>query len=330
MPRVSVVVPAYNAMPYLPETVASLLAQTYADFEAVVVDNGSTDGTGEWARSVRDDRLRVVRVDVNRGLSAGYNAGVRETSAPYSAFLEADDLWHPDKLRRQVEVLDDDPRAGLVYTWVELVDADGRRSGRVVGRRVQGDVRGELLTDVVVPCGSSPMVRRDLLLQAGGWDESLRSSPDWDLYLRLAPLAEWRVVPEPLVGYRQHDSNTSLDWRETDRDLRVILDRAYADAPPELLAQREATRARMTLYFAWKTLRTGDAAQAAQLRDRAAALDPSLRRTGEYARLTAHVRALGLLGRPRYLSGLRGLRAARGLARRLPALPSRGLSGASA
>lgn len=316
MPRISVVVPAYDAMPFLPATIGSLLAQTETDFEAIVVDNGSSDGTTRYLAGIEDPRVRVVRLDENAGLSGGYNAGLSAARAPYCAFLEADDLWNSDKLARQAAVLDRESEVGLVYTWVELIDAESRRSGRTIGRPIEGDVRQELLSDVVVPCGSSPMMRRELLLAVGGWDEELRSSPDWDLYLRLADLTRFRVITEPLVGYRQHRSNTSMDWRTTERDLDVFLDRAYSTAPAAVQGLKGVTKARMVLYFSWKALRTGDAGQAAQLRRRAVRLHPPLRRSSEFWRLSAHTMALRLAGPDRYEAGLTGLRAGRALLRR--------------
>lgn len=313
MPRVSVVVPAYNAFPYLPQTLESVLAQSFQDLEVVVVDNGSSDATAEHVETLADPRVRLMRLPYNRGISGGYNAGLAAATGEYVAPMESDDLWTADKLIRLVAVLDADPEAVLAYSYVELIDADSRRSGLVIGRPVEGDVRTDLLEDVLVPCGSSPVVRRAALLEAGGWDESFRSSPDWELYVRLARLGTFRVVPEPLVGYRQHRTNTSVDWATTSGDLERILDLAYADGPPvaDPQARRVRTTARMTLYFGWKSLRAGDHHQALQLRDRAVQLDPSLRRSGEHRRLTVHARALRLMGRDGYEAGLTALRGAR-------------------
>lgn len=313
MPRVSVVVPAYDALPFLPETLASVLAQSYRDIEVLVVDNGSTDGTAEHVQQVEDPRVRLLRLPQNRGISGGCNAGLAEATGEYVAPMEADDLWHVDKLARLVAVLDADPEAVLAYSFVELIDAEGRRSGNIVGRPVEGDVREELLEDVLVPCGSSPVMRRAPLVAAGGWDETFRSSPDWELYVRLAPAGTFRVVPEPLVGYRQHRTNTSVNWETTSRDIERILERAWAQAPTDDPGQARRTRttARMTLYFGWKSLRAGDHRQALELRDRAVRLDPSLRGSGEHRRLTTHARALRLLGQDRYEQGLTGLRGAR-------------------
>lgn len=312
MPRVSVVVPAYDAMPYLPETLESVLAQSLRDTEVIVVDNGSRDGTRAHVEGISDPRVRLVVLPANQGISGGCNAGLAAATGDYVAPMESDDLWSVDKLERLVALLDDDPDAVLAYSFVELVDQDGRRSGNVVGQAVEGDVREALLDDVVVPCGSAPVMRRQPLVEAGGWDETFRSSPDWELYLRLARLGTFRVVPEPLVGYRQHRTNTSVDWVTTAQDVERLLDRAYAETAVEgARARRTRTTARMTLYFGWKCLRAGDHRQALELRDRAAGLEPALRRSGEHRRLTAHAHVLRLLGRERYEHSLRALRAAR-------------------
>jgi len=307
-----VVVPAYNAMPYLPETLESVLAQSLHDTEVIVVDNGSRDGTRAHVEGISDLRVRLVVLPENQGISGGCNAGLAAATADYVAPMESDDLWHVDKLDRLVTLLDDDPSAVLAYSFVELVDQDGRRSGNVVGRPVQGDVREALLDDVVVPCGSAPVIRRRRLVEAGGWDETFRSSPDWELYLRLARLGTFRVLPEPLVGYRQHRTNTSVDWLTTAQDVERLLDRAYAETSVEGADERRIrTTARMTLYFGWKSLRAGDHQQALELREFAVQLDPALRRSGEYLRLTAHAHALRLLGRGGYERSLAALRGAR-------------------
>lgn len=311
MPRVSVVIPAYNALPYLPETLDSALAQRWSDLEVVVVDNGSTDQTAEVVRRCTDPRVRLVSLPENRGISGGCNAGVQAAEGELVAMLEADDLWHEDKLTRLVPALDAAPEAVLAYSYVELVDAQGRRSGNVIGRPVEGDVRDALLEDVVVPCGSAPVVRRSALLEAGGWDESFRSSPDWELYVRLAKLGEFRVVPEALVGYRQHRTNTSVDWETTSRDIERILDLAYAGAGVEDELRRRRTMAGMTLYFGWKSLRGGHARQALELRDRAVAMHPPLRGSAEHRRLTAHARlqlAVGQSGYEATLTAARGVK----------------------
>ncbi len=133
-PKVSVVIPAYNAMTYLPETITSVLQQTYTDFEVVVVNDGSTDKIEEWIVQISDPRIKLVS-QANLGLAGARNTGIRESQGKYLAFLDADDLWEPTKLEKQVKILEKNPEVGLVYTWVTYIDETGQSTGRVFDLR---------------------------------------------------------------------------------------------------------------------------------------------------------------------------------------------------
>lgn len=128
MPKVSVVIPAFNALRYLPRTVDSALAQSFGDFEVLIVDDESTDGTADWVRTIADRRVRLLE-QKNQGAAAARNAGIRQARGEYIAFLDADDLWEPAKLERQVACLDARPEVGVVYTWVRVIDQDGEPTG---------------------------------------------------------------------------------------------------------------------------------------------------------------------------------------------------------
>nr|WP_256498773.1 glycosyltransferase family A protein [Chroococcidiopsis sp. CCNUC1] len=116
MPKVSVIIPAYNAMKYLPATLGSLLSQTFDDFEAIVVNDGSFDETEKWVSQIEDPRVKLI-CQQNKGLAGARNTGINQATGEYIAFLDADDLWEPSKLEKQVAVLEENPEVGLVYTW---------------------------------------------------------------------------------------------------------------------------------------------------------------------------------------------------------------------
>jgi glycosyltransferase involved in cell wall biosynthesis len=224
-PLVTVIVPVFNGRDYLNAAIESVLAQTVGRLEVVVVDDGSTDGSGEAAVAIagRDRRVRVLRQE-NRGLSSARNTGLRAARAQYVAFLDSDDLWLPHKLERQLPL--------LAPHRVVFGDAFLIRDAAVTAERVLGPRRNsgsslrfeEILDRNPVPVLTA-ILSRDTALAVGGFDEDLRSVEDWDLWLRLAARGgvEFVAVHEPVAHYRVNPVGLSSDrvgmarWR-----LRVL------------------------------------------------------------------------------------------------------------
>ena len=237
-PRVSVVVPCYNAERYLAAALDSALGQVGVSLEVLVADDGSTDGTpAVLARYA--DRVRVLHQD-HRGPSAARNACLRAARGDYVALLDADDRFRPGKLARQAAVLDARPDVGLVSTGWLVVDADGRPLPRQGWSRDEGDVRRRLLLgNLAHPV--AVMLRRAQALDAGGFDETLQVNEDWDLFLRLALRgAQWACIDEALCEYRVHGGQSHRRVQLVyDTRLR-ILDKTFADPalPAALLGAR--------------------------------------------------------------------------------------------
>jgi glycosyltransferase involved in cell wall biosynthesis len=186
-PSISVIIPTFNRASLLPRAVNSVLSQTFRDFELVIVDDGSTDGTPAlplFTDETRDPRLRFVRLPENRGVSAARNRGVRETTAPWIAFLDSDDEWLPRKLEKQMAFTAKHPDLALNQTkefWI-------RNGKRVNPPRTHEKTSGDLFAASLRRCmitPSSVMIRRDLLLQQGGFNESMTACEDYDLWLRI-------------------------------------------------------------------------------------------------------------------------------------------------
>lgn len=215
--RVSAIVPAYNAAPYLREAIDSALAQEGAEVEVVVVDDGSTDATPSVIASF-GGRIKALRQE-NRGLPAARNAGIAAATGDTLAFLDADDTWEPGKSRAQLAYLAEHPGCGLVFCDVYRMDAAGRRIGPILGPQVASIPTGRcfdrlfLGNFVLVP---AVMVRRSVFDQVGPFDESLRSCEDYDLWLRIAEVAEVGIVPQALASWREHAGQMS---RHRDRML---------------------------------------------------------------------------------------------------------------
>jgi glycosyltransferase involved in cell wall biosynthesis len=198
-PQVSVVIPAYNAAWCVGRAIDSVLAQTFRDFELIVVDDGSTDGTAA-VLAAYGDKLRVV-AQANGGMSNARNAGIRAASGRYLAFLDADDRWLPDKLARQVALLDARPELAFCAAVTELEDPEGRNVGEWRGSSVALAGISEVFANHAAVAGgaSAVLARRHLVAKLGGFDENLAGAEDTDLWMRLAGRGGFACIPEPLV-----------------------------------------------------------------------------------------------------------------------------------
>jgi glycosyltransferase involved in cell wall biosynthesis len=219
-PTVSVVIATYNYARYLPVALESVMHQTFTSLEVNVVDDGSTDQTAHVVKPfLTDRRVRYHRMD-HAGVAAAKNVGVLLSRAPLVAFLDADDVWLPTKLARQVALFRDDPELGVAHTRRWLIDEQGRRLEYEQPPLFRGHVLPEMFRTNFI-CFSSAMVRRDILNAVGPFDESLPLSVDYDLWLRVALRYRFDHVDEPLVEYRTGHANLSS---RTEERLTTVLD----------------------------------------------------------------------------------------------------------
>ena len=261
MTDVTIVVPTHNRRTLLSRTIDSILRQRGVSIELVVVDDGSTDGTGAWLGRVaaRDPRVKVVRHAEPRFVSGARNAGIACAAGRWVAFCDDDDLWAPDKLVAQLSALrDGSARWGC--TGIEAVDEHLRIIGHhnVAG----GDVLAGLLQTNTIPTGSSVIVERSLLRETGGFDPALRGSEDWELWIRLAQRSPLAAVDRPLVGYRLGGQSLSMDV-ERMRAGRLIIAERYSVLSAG--CGIEPDEARHERYLAKQLLRSGSRWQAASV-----------------------------------------------------------------
>ena len=208
-PAVSVVIPAYNAAWCVRRAVESVLDQRYRDFEAIVVNDGSTDDT-QAALAEYGSAIRVVDKP-NGGLSSARNAGIRAARGGFVAFLDADDRWLPDKLGRQMEFMREHPDLGFCSTAARVEDPDGKLVNIWACPNWQGPFLAHLFAANagVAGSGSAVLARRELFDRAGGFDEQLRSLEDIDMWMRLAAVANYGCVEEPLAVILKHPDSMS-------------------------------------------------------------------------------------------------------------------------
>lgn len=231
---IDVVIPVYNGAAYVRACVESVLAQTVRPRKVIVVDDGSTDDTAAIVESFRARNPEVIlhRLGRNRGVSVARNAGIGLGSSRFVAFLDADDIWAPQKLKTQLSIFQGgDDRLGVVHSAYFLIDEQGAPlEGRFVHTpKFKGDVLRRILFDDYVLSGSasSVLVRREVLNRAGWFDEMLYHAEDWDLWARLASISHIDFTPEAVVGIREH--RQSAQRREQpDREMRFFLQRLRA------------------------------------------------------------------------------------------------------
>lgn len=220
-PTVSVVIPAYNAAWCVAKAIDSVLAQDYRDFELIVVDDGSTDDTAAVLASY-GDAIRVIRKP-NGGLSSARNAGIAAARSEFIAFLDADDWWLPGKLRLQMSSMRQNANIGFSSTTARVVDPDGNLVNIWACAHWDGPFLVHLFGSNadVAGSGSAVIARRSLFDQVGGFDETLRSLEDIDMWMRLAAVSEYACLEEPLTVILKRPDSMS-------RNLEVMREAALA------------------------------------------------------------------------------------------------------
>ena len=237
-PLVSVVVPAFNASDTIDETLLSIRSQTHRELEIIVVDDGSTDDTRPIAarHAAIDDRIQII-VQENAGVAAARNNGWRRARSDLIAFVDADDLWSPRKIERQVRALAiGGQRVGLVYCWSAPIDKHSQIKEQKDGAVYEGDVLDRLLLGNFLSNGSSALVRRQAIVDARGFESGLRAAgaegcEDILFYCRVAQRYHFAVVPDHLVGYRQLDNNMSSNSVRMLRSWMLVADEMRTTHP---------------------------------------------------------------------------------------------------
>ena len=251
---VSVIIPAYNSETTLTETLRSVRAQTHQSLEIIVVDDGSRDRTREVAEAEaeQDSLIRVI-TQTNGGVAKARNRGIEEARGDVIAPIDADDLWRPRKIERQLRALTvGGPETGLVYCWSAVIDGRSRILSRGAQPRDNGDVLPQLFYGNFVGNGSSALMRKTFVVDAGGYDSTLKARQaqgceDWKLYLLLAERSYFSVIQDQLVGYRYAGSAMSGDVSQMLRSDSLVR-QELAERHPNY---RMEIRAGRRYYLEW-------------------------------------------------------------------------------
>lgn len=292
VPHVSVLVPAFNGASFVGEALASLADQTFGDFEAIVVDDGSTDTTAAIVAesASRDRRFHLIR-QANGGTQSARNAALAASRGAWIALLDQDDVWLPTKLEAQLALAAADPSVNLLFTNYEVWDGTRRIETRY--ERMDKVPRGDVAVRLAWSClfqASTVMVPREAAVAAGGFDPELRNTGDWDLWLRIAERGIDAVGTfEPLVLYRVWGGNESGDHVRTASERVRMLDKALARKQPARLRAacvRSLRNARAQLELAAAARRLDDAPFVRASLRRALAAEPTPKRALEWLATT--------------------------------------------
>jgi GT2 family glycosyltransferase len=240
-PKVSVVMPVYNGESYLSEAIESILAQTFENFEFVIVNDGSTDNSEEIIRSFPDERIRLINQS-NRGLVESLNCGLHSSRGTYIARMDADDVCAPSRLEAEIKLFLSCPSLSVVGTSIKRIDPAGRLLKVDYYLANDAEIRQEMLLDNPFAHGSI-MMRRDFALQAGGYRSEYWPAEDYDLWRRMASLGELANILEPLYLHRENSGTTPLHQsRRSEVTVRISNELLSASAPLRDLPLRQCLR----------------------------------------------------------------------------------------
>lgn len=255
-PSVSVIVTSFNRRLLLESAVNSVLSQSFRNFELLILDNSSTDGTSEFLESLDDERIRV-HIHAPIGISSQRNLGLELARAEFVAFLDDDDVWHPCKLENQFSKISINPDVALVYTGYRFYSDNGNHWGEH-SPVLSLDPFIQLLTTNDPFCGSAsnPLMRKRYIQQVGSYDENVKTGEDWEMYLRLSKYYRFECIAAILLNIRQHNGARLGDKVDAalETDL-LVLNKHFSSMSKSL----------RTLYFqkiAFKMIRLGKRVEA--------------------------------------------------------------------
>ncbi len=288
-PAVSVVIPLYNSERTVAATLHSVLAQTFVDFEVLVVNDGSTDRGVDVVRGIADARVRVIHQE-NRGLAGARNTGIRHARACTIALIDADDLWHRQKLEHHVRHLDAEPQIGVSLSHARLIDETGQPLGLVQSPQTATFTAADIFCRNPVGNGSVPVLRRaaldavafeDRRLGRICWfDESFRQSEDIECWTRIAATTPWQFgcIAKPLTDYRITGAGLSANIERQLATWRRFRAKVRAYAPSLEREHGDRAEAYQLRYLARRAVRSNDRGVALDLVRQALQLHPAMLR----------------------------------------------------
>lgn len=252
-PLVSVIIATYNRAHVISQAIESVLKQTCKDYEIIVVNDGSRDGTEQLLREQYAGKIVYIGKETNGGLSAARNTGIKASRGKYVAILDDDDLWLPEKLEMQLGLIEKQPSLGLVFCNSFTVNVHDEVLGEIKGAK-KGAIFDEVLSSNCLGPPSGVLLQKKVFAETGYFDENLTALEDWDLWIRVSQCYEIDFVDQPLVKYRVHSNNMSSDVVNMQLSTFAVLDKYW----PSVCKERRNEEKRNEVYsshyinFAWK------------------------------------------------------------------------------
>jgi len=296
--------PVYNGEKTIKETVESVLNQTIKDLELIIINDGSQDSTLKIVSLIQDSRIKVFSYP-NAGSSASRNRGISRASGEYISFIDADDLWTPDKLEEQLKALQGNPEAAVAYSWTDCIDESGKFLGKGSYFSFSGDVYANLLLTNFVDSGSNVLIRSEALKKIGYFDEYRHFSEDWDMWLRLASDYSFVAVSKPQIFYRISSNSKSTNLLQMESDSIEVIERACDRNPAYFSPLKQLSKGNIYKYLLFRSLNLAtkreDCLIAAKFFWQSVKYDPSLLRTKVIGKVLFKIITVLLL--PREIAG---------------------------
>ncbi len=254
---VSIVIPAYNAEQYLGETIESVLAQTFDDFELLIIDDGSTDNTAEIVSnySLKDNRVKLISQE-NQGVSIARNTGIKIAKGEYIAFLDSDDKWLPNKLAAHIEHFEKTPDLGISFARVEFITFDGKSTNYFSRSRLSKIAPKHLYYENIIITPSNVVIRRNIFDNIAGFDSNLSGTEDAELFFRII-YQGWKIegIDKVLVCYRTNQAGISSNLYRMEEDWNKFNLKIKTYAPEFVNQHYKYAKAFFLRYLARKTVR---------------------------------------------------------------------------
>ncbi|MGC1196706.1 MAG: glycosyltransferase [Geitlerinemataceae cyanobacterium] len=254
MPKISVIICVYNGATTIARTLDSVLNQSLTDFELIIINDGSKDNTLKIISAFNDRRIQFFSYP-NRGLATSRNRGLAKATGEYISFLDADDIWSVDKLESQISALEENPNAGVAYSWVDRIDEDDRIMCQGGHHTATGNVLPHLLLADITDSGSNALIRKSAFEKVGNYEESMSSGQDWDMAIRLAACYDFVVLPRVQVFYRASSSSISANVLRLEAGCLKTIDRAFKISPDSLQYLKRYSLANLYKYLTFQALK---------------------------------------------------------------------------
>jgi len=290
MKKISVIMPVYGVEDYVETAIRSVLAQSFTNFEFLIIDDCSPDKSIDICRQFDDPRIQIIQHAENRGLAGARNTGIRESSGIYLAFLDSDDAWTPDKLEQHVAHLDSDERIGISFSRSAFIDEEGKPLSTRQMPKLDHAPAAHLLCRNPIGNGSAPVVRKevfnDIKFDADNghsdsdsyFDETFRQSEDIECWIRIRLLTNWRIegLTNALTLYRLNAGGLSANIPKQLDSWERVIEKTKGYAPLVIEKYGRRARAYQLRYLARQAIRLSDGRMAMQMFHRAMLCDPSI------------------------------------------------------